>query len=358
MKHKERRRQYLALTLLFSVIVFGVILVSVLFASAAVYLLTHLGILSYVDSSSIWTTLLFLVLISTLVGFLIAFFFGRIPLRPIQRFIDLINQLASGNYRVRLSFGPPLNNQPIFQDLADSFNTMAAELESAELLRMDFINSFSHEFKTPIVSISGFAKLLKHDHLSEAQKLEYLDIIESESRRLSQMATNVLNLTKVEKQTILTDTKPYNLSEQLRTSILLLIDFADQKNLELRADFDEYYITANEELMKQVWINLVQNAIKFAPEYSTVEFRIGQTGQTIWTTITNESDNLTPDQQKHIFNKFYQADQSRSTEGNGIGLAIVKRIVDLHQGTITVQSEHNLTTFTVILPNPKPVEKP
>lgn len=351
MKRSQKRHSYWELTLLFSAIVFGVILVSVLFASGAVFLLSHLGVITdgSMDSGSVWTMLLFMVLISALVGFLVAFFSSRVPLRPFKRLIDLSNQLASGNFHVRLEFGPPLKNQPIFQELSDSFNTMAAELESAELLRSDFINSFSHEFKTPIVSISGFAKLLKHGHLSEAQTQEYLDIIETESRRLSQMATNVLNLTKVEKQSILTDTSTYNLSEQLRTCILLLIDFADRKHLELKADFEEYRITANEELMKQVWINLVQNAIKFAPEYSTVDFRIREDSGVLYISITNESDTLTEDQQKRIFNKFYQADQSRSTEGTGIGLAIVKRIVDLHQGSVAVHSENNITTFTVTL---------
>lgn len=357
MTKPRKHRSYWGLTLLFSGIVFGVILVSALFASAAVYLLSHLGIITdgSMDSGSVWTVLLFMVLISALVGFLVAFFSCRVPLRPFKRLIDLTNQLASGNYHVRLEFGPPIKSQPFFQELSDSFNTMAAELESAELLRTDFINSFSHEFKTPIVSISGFAKLLKHGKLTEEQRLEYLDIIETESRRLSQMATNVLNLTKVEKQTILTDISHYNLSEQLRTCILLLIDFADHKHLELKADFEEYPITANEELMKQVWINLVQNAIKFAPEYSTVDFRIHSSDGRIRVSITNESETLTPEQQKRIFNKFYQADTSRSTEGTGIGLAIVKRIVDLHQGTVTVHSERNITTFLVTLPQELPM---
>lgn len=350
--HAHSRRRTLSWALLFSTVVLAVLFLSCLFAGVAVGLLSHWGVISgdLADSNSFWTALLIMILLSNLTGFLLAFFAGRIPLRPIRRIVDLINRLASGDFHVRLEFGPPIKNQPIFRELSESFNTMAAELESTELLRSDFINNFSHEFKTPIVSISGFAKLLRRGNLTEAQQQEYLGIIETESLRLSQMATNVLNLTKVEKQTILTDTSSYNLSEQLRTCILLLIDFADRKHLELKADFEEYRITANEELMKQVWINLVQNAIKFAPDYSTVDFRITASGNQISVSITNESEILTPEQQKKIFNKFYQADESRSTEGTGIGLAIVQRIVNLHQGTVRVQSAHNLTTFTVTLP--------
>lgn len=135
--------------------------------------------------------------------------------------IDGINNLAAGNFRVRLKFGWPITNHPAFAKLSDSFNKMAEDLEHTEMLRSDFINNFSHEFKTPIVSIAGFAKLLKRSNLTEAQRAEYLNVIEEESMRLSQMATNVLNLTKVENQSILTDVSRYNLSEQLRSCILL-----------------------------------------------------------------------------------------------------------------------------------------
>lgn len=151
---------------------------------------------------------------------------------------------------------------------------MAEELENTQMLRSDFINNFSHEFKTPIVSIAGFAKLLRRGNLTDAQKEEYLAIIEEESLRLAAMATNVMNLTKVENQTILTDLTTFNLSEQIRACVLLLEEKWSRKELDLDLEFPEYTIRANEELLKQVWINLLDNAIKYSPNYGEIGVRI------------------------------------------------------------------------------------
>jgi signal transduction histidine kinase len=227
---------------------------------------------------------------------------------------------------------------------------MAQELQNTEVLRSDFINNFSHEFKTPIVSIAGFAKLLKRGNLTDEQKNEYIDIIEEESLRLSYMATNVLNLTNVENQTILTDVSEFNLSEQIRSAVLLLEDKWSRRKLEMYIDFDEYMIFANEELLKHVWINLLDNAIKFSPEYGVLGIKIEEINEFLYVSISNSGDPIPSELREKIFNKFYQADESHSSEGNGIGLAIVKRVVELHNGIVSVQSKDNLTTFTVKLP--------
>ena len=239
---------------------------------------------------------------------------------------------------------------PAFAQISDGFNKMAQELQNTEMLRSDFINNFSHEFKTPIVSIAGFAKLLKRGNLTQRQREEYLDIIEEESMRLSDMATNVLNLTKVENQTILTGQSTFNLSEQLRASILLLERKWSKKNLQWQLEFGEYRITANEELLKQVWINLLDNAIKFSPEGGTIAVRITEQGGTLAVSVRNAGAAIPQPEQEKIFRKFYQADESHSSEGNGIGLAIVKRVTELHRGTVVVRSGNDETTFTVTLP--------
>jgi signal transduction histidine kinase len=228
---------------------------------------------------------------------------------------------------------------------------MAEELEHTEMLRSDFVNNFSHEFKTPIVSIAGFTKLLKRGDLSEKEKEEYLDIIEEESMRLSVMATNVLNMTKVENQTILTNTSSYNLSEQIRSCVLMLEKRWISKKIEFALEFEEQEICANEELLRQVWLNLIDNAIKYSPEYGFVAIRIRESGDG-WCriTITNSGDAIPEDKQKKIFEKFYQVDESHSSEGNGIGLAIVKRIVELHGGEVFVECMNGLTIFTVKIP--------
>jgi len=166
---------------------------------------------------------------------------------------------------------------------------------------------------------------------------------------LSTMASNVLQLTKVENQTILTDVSKFNLSEQIRSSVLLLEEKWTSKNIDLQLDFDEYTIEANEELLKQVWINLIDNAVKFVPINGTVILEIIDDGELFTVNISNTGSEIPEDKRERIFNKFYQVDESHATQGNGIGLAIVKRIVELHNGSITVKSENNLITFSVVL---------
>lgn len=297
-----------------------------------------------------FTIILFMSLISWIIGSILSFFTYKIPLKPINTMIEKMNQLASGNFKVRLKFDGLLKSYPAYKGLRDSFNKMAEELEKTEVLRSDFINNFSHEFKTPIVSIAGFAKVLKRGNLTEEQRAEYIDIIEEESLGLSYMATNVLNFTKVENQTILTDASYFNLSEQIRSSVLLLEKKWLEKNLELGLEFSEYTITANEELLKQVLINLIDNAVKFTPYGGMIDVKIVGDDDYITVEITNTDSEISLTSRTKYLIKFYQADESHSSKGNGIGLAIVKRSVELHKGEVSVKSKNGVTTFKVELP--------
>ena len=174
--------------------------------------------------------------------------------------------------------------------------------------------------------------------------------IEEESMRLAYMATNVLNLTKVENQSILTDVTTYNVSEQVRSCFLLLESKWSKKDLDLQFEMNEYTIEANEELLKQVWINLIDNAIKFSQNNGVINFKASETEKHLSFSITNYGAEISEEALGKIFNKFYQADISHSTEGNGIGLAIVKKILDLHRGEISVTSKDKAVTFTIIIP--------
>ena len=218
------------------------------------------------------------------------------------------------------------------------------------MLRSDFINNFSHEFKTPIVSIAGFAKLLRRGNLPEEARNEYLAIIEEESMRLSQLATNVLNLTKVENQVILTDADNFNLSEQIRNCFLMLETKWGKKNIDPLLPEDEFTIYGNEEMLKQVWINLLDNAIKFSEQNKPVEVTIRQNEDKTEVSVSNYGEPIPMKSIDRIFNKFYQADQSHATEGNGVGLAVVKKIVELHAGEIRVDHVDGKIVFTIILP--------
>lgn len=351
MKKNEFNERY-SLTLLYSFIVFFMLLISVIVSIGLAVLLSHLGLLAFnpMDGEAGFSPLIFMALVSLAVGLLLTFLTRKVPLSPINTLVDSMNKLKSGDYKTRLYFKGRIRKHPVAVEIENSFNTMAQELENTEILRSDFINNFSHEFKTPIVSIAGFAKLLRRGNLSEEQKAEYLAIIEEESLRLSAMATNVLTMSKIENQTILTDVSRYNLSEQIRSCVLLLEDAWTRKDISLELEFDEYYISANEELMKHVWINLLDNALKFSPHTGEIKIAIEQSGGWIKVDITNYGEEIAPDKIDKIWGKFYQADESHSGNGNGIGLAMVKAIVELHHGSAEVESSQGKTTFKVTLP--------
>ena len=287
-------------------------------------------------------------LISTLLETVLAFLFSRIPLKPLRELIEATDRIADGDYSVRIDLKGPDE----VRRLSQKFNHMAEEIGSVEMLRTDFVNNFSHEFKTPIVSIRGFAKALKWDDLTEQEREEYLDIIISESERLSALSSNVLYLSKIENQAILTEQQNYNLSEQIRLVIALLDHKFSEKQLGIIFDSQEYFITGNQEMLKQVWINLLDNAIKFSPNGGKIEVAISQDNEKTYISVSNEGKPIPPDVQAHIFDRFYQGDKSHATAGNGLGLSIVKKIVDLHKGRVDLISANKVITAKVCLPLP------
>ena len=306
-----------------------------------------------IETWGLWPFIIFAIT-SVVLGFGASAVVSTIPIRPVTDIVDGLNELSTGNYNARIDLG----KHKSLKSIADAFNELATELGNTEMLRSDFINNFSHEFKTPIVSISGFAKLLGDDSVSDAQRAEYLKIIVEEAGRLSDLATNVLNLSKVENMSILTDKKRYNVSEQIRNCLLLLEKKWSAKNLDLDVEFDDYDIEADEELMKQVWINLFDNAIKFSPDGGKITVAVAGDSRFICATITNYGAEIPPESLSKIFNKFYQGDTSHASRGNGIGLSIVKRIVELHDGSVTVNSGEGKTTFAVTLPAPPALAPP
>ena len=242
------RKSRKALTLLFAGAALCILLAVLIAVGSAVLILYNAGVLSLDDiPMSNGNRLIVLILgVSFVVGIGFSYFLGWIFTKPLNTIINNMNRLATGDFRARVHFDSIFDRHPTVAELSESFNKMASELENTEMLRSDFVNNFSHEFKTPIVSIAGFAKLLKSGNLSDDEKEEYINIIEEESLRLSDMANNVLNLTKVENQTILTGLTTFNLSEQIRTCFLILENKWAGRDLDFSLDFDEYQITGNE----------------------------------------------------------------------------------------------------------------
>ncbi len=338
------------LSITFSLIVLAVLLAVLAISAFTAFFLEKLGVLSATDGFSATQIIIFMAISSVVMGTAISIITTKMILSPLNMIISKLKSLTNGNFGTRVDFDKIVSRVPSFLELSTVFNKLSEELKNTEMLRSDFINNFSHEFKTPIVSIAGFAKLLKKGNLTEEQRTQYLNAIEEESLRLSYMATNVLHLTKIENQSILTDLTTYNVSEQLRSCILILEPKWAKKDIEFQIEFNEYTINANEELLKQVWINLIDNAIKFSKNEGTVTIKASDITDYIFVSITNYGTEINPETKSKIFNKFYQSDVSHSSEGNGIGLAVVKKIVDLHKGSVSVSSENNTVTFTVTIP--------
>ncbi len=273
---------------------------------------------------------------------------------PLNEMIHATERIAKGDFKVHI--------QENFAETSDvgrlqrSFNHMATELDSIEMFRKDFINNFSHEFKTPIVSLRGFAHQLQAGGLSPEEEREYIRIIAAESDRLSNMATNILLLSKLENQAIVTDRTEFYLDEQIRTCLLLLEKQWSDGEIELNIELDEVKYCFNEDMLSHVWVNLLSNAFKFTPKGGTVSCTLRVNTQNVTVVISDTGAGMSEDVRLHIFEKFYQGDSSHAEAGNGIGLTIVSRILELCGGRIQVDSAPgNGSTFTVILPVTVPV---
>lgn len=331
------------LPLAYTGVTIGVMIISFAIMFVGRFFLKSAGFMDAIPRPWQFLSLAFLAVV---IGAAVAASFSRIPLKPLRKIAEAADRLAAGDFtaRINLKMGGEL------QELNTSFNNMASELENSQMLRSDFINNFSHEFKTPITSIRGFAKMIREHNLSREETDEYLDIIIAESDRLVDLSANVLNLSKVESQTILTNTARFNLSEQLRRVIVLLETRWEEKNLFINLNCDEIYINGNEEMLKQVWINLIDNAIKFSDEGSEINITIQQRKEYTAVTVTDTGEVISPEALGRIFDKFYQGDKSHGVKGNGLGLTVAARIVELHKGSITVVcSDQNKTSFEVRL---------
>ena len=334
-----------------SVVFFTVGVLIVLGITAAIelivaFVLMKLDVFSFGPEHQAFWIFAIYVSASIMLGAFVSFIVSKFVLKPLDILIDGMQSLAKGEYSVRVNLG---SSNPVVKNVAENFNKMAEELQNTELLRKDFSNNFSHEFKTPIVSIYGFAKLLNKGNLDEQTTKEYLKIIEEESARLSKMATKILNMTRIENTSILTNKTRFNISEDIRTTFLLLEKSWSTKNLTPVLEFDEIYCWGDRDLLKEAWLNLLENAIKFAYESTDLTVKISKNDGNLTVSFTDIGLPIPPEETTRIFGKFYQADKSHKTVGNGIGLTMVKKIAELHFGTVTVESNENATTFAVTI---------
>ncbi|MBQ3081173.1 MAG: HAMP domain-containing histidine kinase [Clostridia bacterium] len=293
--------------------------------------------------------LITLLTVCAVIGTLISIPVNRFFIVPIRKLADATKKVAAGDFTVRV---PDANTSNELGALVDGFNSMVGELGNTELFRMDFISNFSHEFKTPITSIRGFAKELLYDaHITEEQRREYLTIIADEAERLSNMATDVLLLTNLEHTQYVSTTRSFSLDEQIRRSLLLLEKSWTEKELEPDIELESINYNFDEELMSHLWINLLSNAVKFSPVGGRLGVSLKREADCINVTVSDEGCGIPAENIDRIFDRFYQADSSHKSEGNGLGLTLCRRIAELCGGRITVRSELGRgTEFKVTLP--------
>lgn len=277
---------------------------------------------------------------------------------PMHQLAEATNRVANGDFSVYVPAIHIMEKRDYLDVMIMDFNKMVEELGSIETLKTDFVSNVSHEMKTPIAIIKNYAELLQAERITEAQRKEYAENIEGASVRLSNLISNILKLNKLENQTIVPETEPYDVCRQLCECILQFEEAWDEKELELETEIDDAaMVEADESLLELVWNNLLSNAIKFTEPGGTITVKQNSEKNVIKVTISDTGCGMNPENVKHIFDKFYQGDTSHAKEGNGLGLALVKRVLELSDGNIEVFSELGKgTTFTVTLPAAEPAE--
>jgi signal transduction histidine kinase len=328
-------------------VTFGLLVATILVSFLLAILFSRLGWFGF-TRSPVFEPFFLLSCVSILFGTGLSAWIFRNTLRPLFKLSEATKEVARGNFGVRVHYD---GKHTELQNLTQSFNRMAHELGNIEMMRSDFISEISHEFKTPIASIEGCAMLLQNDSLTSEERREYAELISQSSHRLSVLTSNILKLSRLEKQEIVTDRRDFRLDEQIRLAVLMLESEWTTRSIDLDIRLDELTWYGNEELLMQVWVNLIGNAIKFSNPGGTVQLTLRRDGAFLNAEVRDYGIGMTEEVQKHVFEKFYQGDKTRSDRGNGLGLALVQRIVELCDGEILVESVPGRgSCFTVKLP--------
>lgn len=271
-------------------------------------------------------------------------------LGPIKQINEATKKVATGDFDIKLES----DREDEIGQLTKNFNTMAKDLNKIEVLQKDFINNMSHELKTPISSIKGFAQLLEKENLTDEEKKEYIGIIVEESDRLLNISSNILKLSKLQNKEKITNKKNVDISEQIRKVINVLENKWTEKNVTISANLPKTIIKGDEELLYQVWMNLIDNSIKFTDPDGKIDINIKKINNKAEISIKDNGIGMTEDEKKKVFERFYQVDESHYSEGSGLGLSIVKRIINLLNGEIRIETEKGKgSNFIVELPYEK-----
>ncbi|MEH7073121.1 sensor histidine kinase [Neobacillus drentensis] len=317
------------------------------FIVSGIYQLFHLHTSEYLRHMA---TVISSLVVMSLLGHLISLFTRSRRRNHFHEILDALSRIAKGDFNVYLDLRTGRKNP--FTSLTDHINHMAKQLKQIEEMRQEFISNVSHEIQSPLTSIMGFAQALQSDQLTIEERNHYLGIIEMESRRLSKLSDNLMKLTSLESDHQPFEKKDYRLDKQIRTITLACEPNWLEKGLELDVSLEKATILADEDLMSQVWTNLLHNSIKFTPDHGTIRIHLEKRDDKTVVKISDTGIGIAKKDQIHIFERFYKADKARdrSKGGSGLGLSIVKKIIEMHNGTIIVDSEEGEgTTFTITL---------
>ena len=272
--------------------------------------------------------------------------------RPIEQINEATKKVALGEYDIELE----TKREDEIGELTNNFNKMTRGLKSTENLQKEFINNVSHEIKTPVSSIEGFAKFLKDKNLTDEEREEYANIIIEEAKRLENLTGKILKLSKLNNQEIITNKQEIEVAEQIRKAISLLEPKWSKKDIKINVSLEEKIFLGDEDLIFQVWVNIIDNAIKFSNEGESIDIKVYEKDGNINVEIKDHGIGMKEEELEKVYDRFYQIDRSHSKEGSGLGLAIVKRIVELSEGKIEIKSKENKGT-TVIVKLPVTSEK-
>lgn len=330
---------------------FWVLVITAVTTGFTIHLLNQFNMWRFLSFPMTSVHFLFLLaIVSVIFGSLVSMFALHHVLNPIIELSKAMQKVAKGDYTVRLNIPVP-NLKDEMYDLSSNFNQMVQELNSTETLHSDFISNVSHEFKTPLAAISGYATLLQDDTLTADERNEYINTIIQSARELSRMTGNVLSLSRLENQTIISEKESFRVDEQIRQCILRLEPVWSARNLNIYPELERIVWNGNMELTAHIWNNLLENAIKFTPQGGEISITAHTEGPWLVIRFQDSGIGMSPEIQARIFDKFYQGDPSHKKKGNGLGLALVHKIVTLYGGSIQVESQPDLgSIFKISLP--------
>lgn len=339
-----RKKIHSQLWIYFACVIFVMLLIAACLMALSGAVFYHFNFIGFQKARPLALIILFC-FFSVIVGTGVAVLVGRRILQPISQLSEEMKQVAEGDFTIQV---PECHKIAEVEELFRDFNAMVRELGSIETLRNDFVTNVSHEFKTPLATIRGYVQLLQSNHLSEADRQDYIGRILDSTKQLTTLTENILKLSKIETQGVLVEAKKFRLDEQIRNVILFLEPEWEKRDINWQIDLPTSYFDGNEELLYQVWLNVIDNAIKYSRKDCMIKVQLQEQTDCFEIEVRDTGIGMDQETQKHMFDKFYQGDTARKTKGNGLGLALAKQIVEIYHGKIEVSSEVDVGTAIIV----------